>query len=76
MRYVMQKRWLALVLLCLAPITALAASEHPRGHHQRPTNHRAVQVPESGSALPYLLATGVTCLGAMLFRAHGLAHHE
>jgi len=63
------KRWLAVALFCLVPITALAGSERskPRDHHQRPAN--TLRVPEGGSSLEYMLGVGLACVGAILVRS-------
>ena len=56
MKNVHRKWWLAVVLvLCLVP-AASAKNKH-------------AQLPEGGSAIVYLLGTGMTCLGAMVVRS-------
>lgn len=57
MKNVHRKWWLAVVMvLCLVP-AASAKNKHKK------------QLPEGGSAVVYLLATGITCLGAMVVRS-------
>ena len=68
MKSMYRKWWLALPLLCLAPITTFAGQEQSklRDHHNY--QKARVPVPEGGSSLVYVLGAGVACLGAMLVR--------
>jgi len=63
MRIISQRWWLAsIALLLMAPpasATPLRSSPH----------RRCWEVPEGGSALVYVLAAGITCLGAMAMRS-------
>jgi hypothetical protein len=55
-----RKWWLAVAaLLCLAPAVSAVESNKPT----------TKPVPEGGSAAVYLLAAGITCLGAMVVRS-------
>jgi hypothetical protein len=57
MKNVHRKWWLAVVVvLCLVP-AASAKNKHKK------------QLPEGGSAVVYLIETGITCLGAMVVRS-------
>jgi len=73
-----RKWWLALALLCLAPITTFAGQERSKGrdNHKQAENYRSTTVPEGGSSLVYVLGVGVTCLGAMLIRSRSAKPKE
>lgn len=65
MRIINRKSWLTLVaLLLVAP--AAFATVSSTSHRQRSKHWN---VPEGGSALVYVVATGITCLGAMAVRS-------
>jgi hypothetical protein len=61
------RKWLLTVvaLLLLAPAASAIGPYHPPSHRKPPRQH----VPESGSALVYVLGSGMTCLGAMFLRS-------
>jgi hypothetical protein len=64
------KWWLAVALLCLAPVALSAKQDQNRDKgcdHSRRKDCQ--QVPEGGSAAIYVLGAGVTCLGAMFIRS-------
>ena len=59
MKSVHRKWWLAVVVvLCLST----AASAAQKNKHKK-------RLPEGGSAVVYLLGTGITCLGGMVVRS-------
>ena len=69
MTIINRKWWLiALALLLLAPV-ASATILRPKPRPLPPPPLRRCNVPEGGSALVYVLGTGVTCLGAMAVRS-------
>jgi hypothetical protein len=65
----------ALVLVCLAPVSLVARPRDERGCDPR-RDRRCQQVPEGGSAAIYLLGAGITCLGAMAIRSRSLTVHQ
>jgi len=71
-----RKWWLAVVaLLCLASTACpVEDAAKPTSHNNRPEKHATV--PEGGSSLVYVLAAGVTCLGAMFVRSHSAKPNE
>ena len=68
-----RKWYLALVVaLCLAPATLAAKPrdrDRDRDRCDERRDRRCQQVPEGGSAIVYLLATGAVCAGAMVVRS-------
>jgi hypothetical protein len=64
MKNVHRKWWLAGVMV-LGLATAAFAGQ-PANPGQK---HKHKKLPEGGSAVVYLLGTGITCLGAMLMRS-------
>jgi hypothetical protein len=65
MKNARRKWWLAgVMVLCLA--TAASAGQNATAAQKH--KHKK-QLPEGGSAVVYLLATGITCLGAMVMRS-------
>ena len=59
------KWWLAAVLCCLAPAAFAVVPVGCPGS----TAKNCQQVPEGGSTAVYLIAAGITCLGAMFLRS-------
>jgi hypothetical protein len=63
------KWWLgAALLLCLVP-SSFAVQQYHNNHETRRSGNNAQPMPEGGSAIPYLLGAGITCLGAMFIRS-------
>jgi hypothetical protein len=63
------KWWLgAALLLCLVP-SSFAVERYHNNHQKRTSGVNTWQMPEGGSAIPYLLGAGITCLGAMFIRS-------
>jgi hypothetical protein len=60
----------ASLLLCLTPLSS-ALDRDPGKHHDKckPHDDCYQAVPEGGSAAMYLLAAGLTCLGAVFIRS-------
>jgi hypothetical protein len=68
------RKWVlgASLLLCLMPVSfALDRGPDPERDHRKckPHDNCSDSVPEGGSAAWYLLAAGLTCLGAMSIRS-------
>ena len=64
------KWWMAALLVCCLAPAALA--DQGRGGHGCDPGEKGChqqQTPEGGSATMYLLAAGVTCVGAMLLKS-------
>jgi hypothetical protein len=77
MKSINRKWWLSLAFLCLAATTACPTEEDAAklaNNRQQPKQN--LTVPEGGSSLVYLLAAGVTCLGAMLVRSRSAKPKE
>jgi hypothetical protein len=69
MKSLMRKWFLAaLILLCLAPFTFAIKPNRDKGCGQG-RERKCQQVPEGGSALVYVLGTGIACLGAVISRS-------
>ena len=69
------RKWFlgASLLLCLMPVS-FALDQSPEKDHGkcRPHDNCSQQVPEGGSVAMYLLAAGLTCLGAVFLRSRSL----
>ncbi len=76
MKSIDRKWWLALALLCLAATTACPTEEAAQLQNNRQQSKKNLAVPEGGSSLVYVLAAGVTCLGAMLVRSRSVKPKE
>ena len=66
------QKWLlgASLLLCLTPLSfALDRNPSKSGGKCQPQDNCSQAVPEGGSAAMYLLAAGLTCLGAVFIRS-------
>ena len=66
------QKWLlgASLLLCLTPLSfALDRNPSKGGGKCQPQDNCYQAVPEGGSAAMYLLAAGLTCLGAVFIRS-------
>ena len=62
--------WLATVAICCLAPAAFADGGYLNHRTPEPRRNRDFcQVPEGGSTAIYLLATGLTCLGAMFLRS-------
>lgn len=67
-----RKWWLALPLLFLPATTACPTEDAAQLQNNRQLSKKNLTVPEGGSSLVYVLAAGVTCLGAMLVRSRSV----
>ena len=76
MRSMNRKWWLSLAFLCLAATTACPTEDAAKLTNNRQQPRQNLTVPEGGSSLVYLLAAGVTCLGAMLVRSRSAKPKE
>jgi hypothetical protein len=65
MKITLRRWWLTPIALLLLLPAASATLSHPKDKPR----HRHWNVPEGGSALVYVVGTGVTCLGAMVVRS-------
>jgi hypothetical protein len=66
------RKWVlgASLLLCLMPVSLALDRGPDRGRGKcKPHDNCSDSVPEGGSAAWYLLAAGLTCLGAMSIRS-------